>query len=149
WGGANRNVLLGTNATNYTVVTKVPLAKPAKDIAGAQMFSYALCADGTLYGWGIYGAYLGDGTGTYLASNVFEPLPIDLTAGLHLPHPITQIMCNSVCTHVILSDSTLWGWGDNTQGGVGNGIQINFATYNPVYEWDWGAAEVLQHPPVQ
>lgn len=149
WGGNNRNILLGTNATNYMVPTKVPLAKPAKDIAGAQMFSYALCADGTLYGWGIYGAYLGNGTGTYLASNVFEPLPIDLTAGLHLPHPITQIMCNSVCTHVILSDSTLWGWGDNTQGGVGNGIQINFGTYNPVYEWDWGAAEVLQHPPVQ
>ena len=149
WGGENRNILLGTNATNYMVVNKVPLAKPAKDIAGAQMFSYALCADGTLYGWGIYGAYLGNGTGSYLASNVFEPLPIDLTAGLHLPHPITQIMCNSICTHVILSDSTLWGWGDNTEGNVGNGIQINFGTYTPVYEWDWGAAEVLQHPPVQ
>ena len=149
WGGNGRNTLLGTNATNYTTVTKVTLPKPAKDIAGAQMFSYALATDGTLYGWGIYGAYLGIGTGPYLSCNTFQPLPVDLTSDLNLPHPVSQIMCNSVCTHVILTDSTLWGWGDNTQGGVGNGVQINFATYNPVYAWDWGAAEVLQNKPAQ
>ena len=149
WGGANRVDLLGTGAADYYNVHQVKLPKPAKDIAGAQMFSYALATDGTLYGWGIYGAYLGNGTGTYLASNVFYPTPIDLTPGLNLPHPISQIMCNSISTHVILTDSTLWGWGDNTQGNVGNGVQINFGTYTPPYEWDWGAAEVLQHPPVQ
>lgn len=149
WGGANRVDLLGTGAADYYNVHQVKLAKPAKDIAGAQMFSYALATDGTLYGWGIYGAYLGTGSGTYLASNVFYPTPIDLTSGLNLPHPISQIMSNSISTHVILTDSTLWGWGDNTQGNVGNGVQINFGTYTPAYEWDWGAAEVLQHPPVQ
>ena len=149
WGGNAASDLLGTGKSDYTNVHQVPLAKPAKDIAGTGMFSYALATDGTLYGWGIYGAYLGNGTGPYLATNVFEPLPIDLTSGLHLPHPIWQIMCNSICTHVILTDSTLWGWGDNTQGNIGNGVDINFGTYTPPYAWDWGAAEVLQHPPVQ
>ncbi|HLI93370.1 MAG TPA: hypothetical protein VKU83_07165, partial [Puia sp.] len=149
WGGNGRTDLLGTNNPDYTHVHQVILPKPAKDIAGADMFAYALCADGTLYGWGIYGAYLGDGTGTYLASNVFTPLPVDLTAGLHLPHPISQIMCNSVSTHVILTDSTLWGWGDNTQGCIGNGVMENWATYHTPYAWDWGAAEILQHQPVQ
>jgi len=149
WGGNGRNTLLGNNATDYTTAQKVPLPKPAKDIAGALLFDYALATDGTLYGWGIYGAYLGIGTGTYLQANTFQPLPVDLTSDLSLPHPISQIMCNAVCTHVILTDSTLWGWGDNTQGNIGNGVETNFGTYSPAYQWNWGAAEVLQNKPVQ
>jgi alpha-tubulin suppressor-like RCC1 family protein len=149
WGGNGRNMLLGNNATNYTTPQKVNLPKPAKDIAGADLFEYALATDGTLYGWGIYGAYLGIGTGPYLAANTFQPLPVDLTSDLNLPHPVSQILCNSVSTHVILTDSTLWGWGDNTEGNVGNGVQINWATYPTPYAWDWGAAEVLQNKPVQ
>lgn len=149
WGGNGRTDLLGTNNPDYTHVHQVPLPKPAKDIAGADMFAYALATDGTLYGWGIYGAYLGIGTGTYLQANTFQPLPVNLTGDLNLPHPISQIMCNSVCTHVILTDSTLWGWGDNTEGCIGNGIMTNWATYHTPYEWDWGASEVLQNKPVQ
>ena len=149
WGGNGRNTLLGNNATNYTTPQKVNLPKPAKDIAGADLFDYALATDGTLYGWGIYGAYLGIGTGPYLAANTFQPLPVDLTSDLNLPHPISQIMSNSVSTHVILTDSTLWGWGDNTQGNVGNGAEINWGTYPTPYDWDWGAAELLQNKPVQ
>jgi alpha-tubulin suppressor-like RCC1 family protein len=149
WGGNGRTICLGTNATDYTTPQKVNLPKPAKDIAGAELFEYALATDGTLYGWGMYGAYLGIGTGPYLTSNTYQPLPVDLTSDLNLPHPVSQIMCNSVSTHVILTDSTLWGWGDNTQGNVGNGIETNWATYPEPYAWDWGPAEVLQHKPVQ
>jgi hypothetical protein len=149
WGGDGRNTCLGTNATDYTTPQKVSLPKPAKDIAGAQLFEYALATDGTLYGWGIYGAYLGIGTGPYLSCNTFQPLPVDLTSDLNLPHPVSSIMCNSVCTHVILTDSTLWGWGDNTEGNVGNGIETNWLTYHQLYQWDWGPAEVLQNKPVQ
>jgi Secretion system C-terminal sorting domain/PKD domain len=149
WGGNGRNTLLGTNATDYTTPQKVTLPEPAIDIAGAELFEYALGKSGTLYGWGIYGAYLGIGTGPYLSCNTFQPLPVNLTSDLNLPHPVSQIMCNSVSTHVILTDSTLWGWGDNTQGNVGNGIEINWATYATPYAWDWGAAEVLQNKPVQ
>ena len=149
WGGDGRTDCLGTNNPDYTNVHQVTLAKPAKDIAGSNLFEYALATDGTLYGWGIYGAYLGIGTGPYLSCNTFQPLPVDLTTDLNLPHPVSSILCNSVCTHVILTDSTLWGWGDNTQGNVGNGIQTNWATYPEPYAWDWGAAEVLQNKPAQ
>jgi hypothetical protein len=59
-------------------------------------------------------------------------------------------MCNSVCTHVILTDSTLWGWGDNTEGNVGNGVDDNFGYVSSPYDqWDWGPAELLQNKPVQ
>jgi len=149
WGGNGRTDLLGTNNADYTNVHQVPLPKPAKDIAGANLFDYALAVDGTLYGWGIYGAYLGIGTGTYLQANTFQPLPVNITSDLNLPHPIAQIMCNSVCAHVILTDSTLWGWGDNAQGNIGNGIMDNWATYATPYAWNWGAANILQNKPVQ
>jgi alpha-tubulin suppressor-like RCC1 family protein len=149
WGGNGRTDLLGTNNPDYTNVHQVTLPTPAKDIAGADMFVYALATNGTLYGWGIYGAYLGIGTGTYLQANNFQPLPVNLTSDLNLPHPISQVMCNSVSTHVIMTDSTMWGWGDNTEGCVGNGVMTNWATYHTPYEWDWGAAELLQNKPVQ
>jgi hypothetical protein len=84
-----------------------------------------------------------------LSCNTFQSLPVDLTGDLNLPHPVSSIMCNSVSTHVILTDGTLWGWGDNTQGNVGNGIETNWATYHTPFAWDWGAAEVLQNKPVQ
>ena len=119
WGGNGRTDLLGTNNADYTNVHKVTLPKPAKDIAGGDLFEYALATDGTLYGWGIYGAYLGIGTGPYLSANTFQPLPVDLTSDLNLPHPISSIMCNSVCTHVILTDGTLWGWGGQYGGECG------------------------------
>jgi alpha-tubulin suppressor-like RCC1 family protein len=147
WGGNGRNTCLGTNAVDFTTPQKLNLPKPAKDIAGAELFEYALATDGTLYGWGIYGSYLGIGTGPYLSCNTFQPLPVDLTSDLNLTKPISSIMCNSVCTHVILSDSTLWGWGDNAQGNVGNGVDLNFATNN--YQWDWGPGEILQNKPIQ
>jgi hypothetical protein len=54
-----------------------------------------------------------------------------------------------VCTHAILSDSTLWGWGDNAQGNIGIGTELNFATTTDPYSWDYYAADLLQQSPVQ
>lgn len=147
WGGDNRPFLPGTSGADFRRPARVELPQPAKDIAGASYISYALGVNGKLYGWGYAGAYLGIGTGGY-ASNVQVALPRDLSADLSLPHPVVAIVTNSVSTHVILSDSTLWGWGDNATGSVGNGEELDFANHVPPYAWDFGPAQLLVQKPV-
>ena len=148
WGGDNRPFLTGTSGADFRRPAQVILPQPAKDIAGASYISYALGANGKLYGWGYAGAYLGIGSGGY-ASNVQVALPRDLSADLNLPHPVVSVMTNSVSTHAILTDSTLWGWGDNATGAVGNGEELDYAKHIPPYAWDFGPAQLLVQKPVR
>jgi alpha-tubulin suppressor-like RCC1 family protein len=92
---------------------------------------------------------MGIGRKGYMADNFTINTPRDLTNDLKLPHRIASISTNSVSTHVILTDSTLWGWGDNTMGCVGNGKEIDWAAYNPPYAWNWGPGELMQQQPVR
>lgn len=148
WGGNNRKELLGTNTADYTHPHQVPLPQKARDIAGAGFFSYALGVNGRLYGWGYYTAYMCMGTGGWMHAPPPPAAPVDLTGDLRLPHPVSQVMTNSTCTHVILTDGTLWGWGDNTSGGVGNGQEPDYAKHKPPYAWDWGPGQMLVEKPV-
>jgi alpha-tubulin suppressor-like RCC1 family protein len=150
WGGAgNRTQNLGTGSTTtWRTPTQVSgITGTAVDIAGAGQFSYALNSSGTLFGWGYYGSYLGFGSGGY-ASNTPVATARNLTSDLSLPHPVLKISANTISTHVILTDSTLWGWGDNACGTVGNGSEIDFSTYSPPYAWDLGPGELLVQAPV-
>ncbi|HEX9511994.1 MAG TPA: hypothetical protein VF939_15995 [Puia sp.] len=147
WGGDNRKFLLGTSGADFRSPGRVILPQPAKDIAGASYVSYALGVNGKLYGWGYAGSYMGIGTTGY-AGNTPVALPKDLSNDLNLPHPVIAVTTNSVSTHVILSDSTLWGWGDNATGAVGNGEELNYANHIPPYAWDFGPAQLLVQKPV-
>ncbi|HVS97534.1 MAG TPA: PKD domain-containing protein [Puia sp.] len=160
-GNGGYSCLLGDNTrTNYMTPQKVNLPGPAKDIAGGGMWSYALLQNGNLYGWGLYEGYLGVGSAaSSLWTNMSGPVLLD--GQLNLPAPISKISCNKTSTYVILTDGTLWAWGGNECGQIGNGQEINWAAYtvNPApsggtpspYAWDWGMspAEFQQHKPVQ
>ncbi len=149
WGGNKFKVLLGTNSADYAHPHRLPLPQRAKDIAGGNYFSYALGVNGTLYGWGFYTSYLGIGNRGYLGQEPPPTAPRDLTRELNLPHPVSSVVTNSVSTHVILTDGSLWGWGDNSSGCVGNGKELDFANYNPPYSWDWGPGQLLVQKPVR
>jgi alpha-tubulin suppressor-like RCC1 family protein len=149
WGGYGRKEYLGTGTDDYRHPHQVAIPGPVRDVAGTGMFNYALTVKGVLYGWGVYSSYMGIGKGGFMASNFFVPLPRDLTADLKLPHRIMELSINTVSTHVILTDSTLWGWGDNAMGCVGNGHELDYSTYRQPYQWDWGPGELLQQTPVR
>jgi alpha-tubulin suppressor-like RCC1 family protein len=149
WGGNNRKELLGTNSADYTHPHQVPLPQKARDIAGGAYFSYALSVNGTLYGWGYYTAYMCIGRKGWANQEQAPPQPRDLTADLGLPHPIASVVTNSVSTHVILTDGSLWGWGDNACGCVGNGEEPDYAKHVPPYAWNWGPGQQLVTRPVR
>jgi alpha-tubulin suppressor-like RCC1 family protein len=159
WGGNNNMADLGTGNANYMTPQKLPgLPSNIKDIAlGGTSYAYVLTADGDLYGWGTYGLNLG--YGTYTTQSCYAPVstPLLLTAAadagtgsvLGLPLPVEFLMTDSITTHVILTDGTLWGWGDDAQGEVGDGHQLDFATTKNPYAWDFGQCELLVQKPVQ
>ena len=163
WGGdmGYQNDILGQGTTTPSTNTpkKISLPSAAKEISGGGLWSYALLANGELYGWSIYPSYLGIGTSGFLAEIAPSTSPILLNADLNFPAPIAHIYTSPVSSYVLLTDSTIWAWGDNAMGTIGNGVELNFAKYatNPApygataapYAWDWGYGELLQQKPVQ
>lgn len=135
-----------SQATDYRTLHQIPGITNAIQTAGGLNYNYALLRGGKLKGWGFYSGYMG-------ASNndARYATPQDLTVDItdKLPALITDIQTNSECTHVILADSTLWGWGDNAQGVIGNGQEIDFSTYPTPYAWSFAPYEFPQRVPVQ
>jgi alpha-tubulin suppressor-like RCC1 family protein len=139
----------GLGNPNYTIPTKINIPSTVTDIEMGSSFGYALCSNGDLYGMGYYPNLMGMGAtaGALL-------VPTRLNSILNLPQPIKQIAVNNEASFALLTDGTIWAWGDNACGAVGNGQELNWATYvnssgqAAPYAWDWGQAELLVPKPV-
>jgi alpha-tubulin suppressor-like RCC1 family protein len=111
------------------------------DIASSTDFNYALTSDGDLWGWGLRGAFMGFSDGRALTPQV-------LNASLGLQAKVAAIGVNDETTHVVLTDGTLWGWGANGQGEVGNLAGPDYAQTQGNYSV-WGGTQVMVTMPVQ
>lgn len=128
WGG-NSDGQLGnaSSGSNVTAPVKIGTATYTAVAAGA-LHSMAIGANGTLWGWGAnsYGQ-VGNNAGT--------------GSGITAPTQITQdnnwavIATGSIHTMGVRTDGTLWGWGSNAEGQLGDGngdalapVQIGTAT---------------------
>ncbi|GGB16522.1 hypothetical protein GCM10011511_45430 [Puia dinghuensis] len=155
WGGntgyeAPYLLSQGTPTPSITTPTMISIPSPVVDIEGGSTANFALCANGDLYGWGYYANYLG------LGATASAPLtPTKMNSILGFTQAIKQISINNESNFVLLADSTIWAWGDNACGTIGNGQQLNWATYInssgvlAPYAWDWGEAELLVPKPIQ
>lgn len=95
----------------------LPSISGAQSIAGGGIHSLALCSDNTVKAWGDNFYYqLGDGT-TTSASNV--PVPVSSLTG------VIALSGGGLHSLALRNDSTVWAWGRNLEGQMGNGVNTN------------------------
>ncbi|QXE92616.1 S8 family serine peptidase [Geomonas subterranea] len=114
WGdGASGKLGTGSTATSK-VPAKVTTLSGVVAIATGDSHTLALKSDGTVWAWG-YNPFgeIGDGTTTTQRNT-----PVQV-AGLS---GVVRIAAGPNHSYAVKNDGTVWGWGDNTRGSLGTGV---------------------------
>jgi alpha-tubulin suppressor-like RCC1 family protein len=131
--GANFNGKLGIGETN-TVRSSVPLEvhgpgnagylNSVRTIMGGEIHNVALKYDGTVWtwGWNAFGQ-LGNGT----TNDSWTPTQAGLTASPPLTN-VTMLGGRPYFTLAVKADGTIWAWGMNQFGQMGNGTVTPFGS---------------------
>jgi alpha-tubulin suppressor-like RCC1 family protein len=144
WGGGGNIDNLGTANAEYqrphqVQLTSTNVALPAiVDISSGSNFALALTATGELYAWGQYAHLTGACPGSSWCPAA-KPLLIThvVTDGQSGGAHISAIAASSGANYAVMSDGSLWAWGSNAQGLVGNGVETDFANSVPPYTFDF------------
>jgi alpha-tubulin suppressor-like RCC1 family protein len=125
WGSmyCNDSVLSSTGVAAYYWVQPTPIQVPITDviaIGAGDDFSIALKKDGTVWAWGSnFNGMLGDGTTTGTSRGHISIVQVE---GLD---NIIAISTGDYHTIALKKDGTVWAWGANTQGKLGDGTREN------------------------
>jgi len=90
-----------------------------KAIAAVGFHSLALQSDGTVWAWGD-NAYGELGNGTYTNSNT--PVQVLGPGGVGFLTGVAALAGGAYHSLALKSDGTVWAWGQNTSGELGNGV---------------------------
>ena len=139
WGD-NESGQLGDGTTNQRhEPVQIGARKDWTGVAVGAAHTVALKSDGTLWAWGDNAVgQLGDGT-TTAACVGCDP---------HVPHQVgtdqdwTQVAAGDLHTVALKSDGTLWAWGDNEGGQLGDGATTAYrsAPHQVQADQDWARA---------
>lgn len=101
----------------------LPKGKTIVQVASNDESSYALASDGTVYSWGFNSnGQLGDGTNT----NSNAPVAVKTTGTPMDGKTIVQVAAGAPYSLALASDGTIYSWGNNSKGQLGNGTTINY-----------------------
>ncbi|MFP4976574.1 invasin domain 3-containing protein [Paenibacillus sp. CN-4] len=117
-GVNSSNVSLSVPEKNIDTVS--PLT--AVQISAGDQFSLALKPNGQVYSWGFNASgELGRGEGFYYGpyAEQIQGMP-----------PIKQVSAGSTHSLALAEDGTVWAWGDNLMGSIGNGGSVQYY-YSP------------------
>ncbi|MBI3041677.1 MAG: Ig-like domain repeat protein, partial [Betaproteobacteria bacterium] len=126
--GYNGNGQLGNGTTSpSTPPNQVNVLTGVSAIAAGQYHALALKSDGTVWGWGYNGSgQLGNGNTTQqLAPVQVQGLPV-VTGGA------IAIAAGESSSYALMADNTVWAWGYNGYGQLGNGVTTGAANPAPV-----------------
>ena len=112
--GYNENGELGDGTTdNKLAPTQVAGLSGVIQVAVGEYHTVALKSDGTVYGWGRNGyGMLGDGSRAPKSQPV-QPIGLG-------PGEVSQIAAGGWHTVVLKTDGTVWSWGENVYGQLGD-----------------------------
>lgn len=147
WGNVYK-ADLGYDPVGLEYTTPHQILSNVAQIAGGQGFNYAVKTNGDLYGWGLKGFCM-NSFNAFGGAEILTPTLLT-NVQAYLPMPITKIVTNLATTTALLSDGSLYSWGDNTQGSVGNG-ETYFGNFfgddNVGYGYDY-IAHLIQKVPI-
>lgn len=122
--GANYDRGLGNgDIDEYSSVPRpVVSLSGVREVTGSSGTGYALLADGTVRAWGSnQSGRLGNGWGSDSYGHSAVPVPV---VGLT---DVTAIEARGSSAYALRADGTVWAWGENYSGQLGNGTLVSSA----------------------
>jgi alpha-tubulin suppressor-like RCC1 family protein len=116
WGAGTSGELGNGGAANSSVPVQVTGLTSVVAIGAGAATGYAVKSDGTVRAWGAgVRGQLGDGTTTASAPS---PVTVSGLAG------VAAVSGGNETAYALKSDGTVWSWGDNFSGELGNGSSV-------------------------
>jgi len=144
WGwGSNQDGQLGDGTTDRNpypvrIMENIAFVSPSRGSEPSGGHTMAIASDGTLWAWGAnQSGQLGDGTRTSrffpvqitqgFAPNPYSILGYDpnILYAVDITGEVIYVSAGGAHTMAITTDGTLWGWGENFSGQLGNGTNLN------------------------
>ncbi|MCL2175350.1 MAG: hypothetical protein FWB73_04815 [Treponema sp.] len=120
--GANSSGQLGDGTWYESKNTPVQIGTGYASVSAGDDHTVAIKTDGTLWAWGMnnYGQ-LGDGTNTYYNDGYGNYINNDRNAPVQIGTGYASVSAGSDHTVAIKTDGSLWAWGRNNYGQLGDG----------------------------
>lgn len=138
WGRNNTSVIGDNSNVNRSSPVQIGALTDWAAVSTGRDHAFALRQDNTLWGWG-QGSRGQLGRGSNL-TNVSSPVQVG--SGIGSGNWTTNISAGFYCTLAIQSNNTIFSWGENTNGVLGQGDVVNRSTPSQIGSLtDWAIVE--------